>query len=209
MTSRTLALATASTAAKEVSVVSLAGKALALLGMLTVLTGVLYPLTVTFIARGVFPAEANGGLLIRDGKVVGSRFIGQPFEHPKYFWGRLSATAPAPYNAGASTGSNLGPTNDALTRSAERRIAALRAADPDNTTPVPVDLVTASASGLDPHITPAAARYQAARVARARGWPLERVQKVVDERTEGRMLGILGEPRVNVLLLNLALDETK
>jgi K+-transporting ATPase ATPase C chain len=180
-----------------------------MLAVLTLLTGVLYPMLVTGVAWAVFPAKARGSLVVRDGEVIGSRLIGQSFENPKFFWGRLSATTPMPYNGGASFGSNLGPTNGALTKAAEARIDALRAADPDNGAPVPVDLVTASGSGLDPHISMAAASYQARRVARARGLDVGRVQTLIEAHTEGRLLGILGEPTVNVLLLNLALDEVK
>jgi K+-transporting ATPase ATPase C chain len=173
---------------------------------LTVLTGALYPFAVTGIARLVFPAQAAGSLISRDGVTVGSALIGQPFGDPKYFWGRPSATGPTPYNAAASSGSNQGPLNPALHEAVRARIDALRAADPGNTAPIPVDLVTASGSGLDPHITPAAAEYQVARVARARGLMAERVRALVAAHTAGRQLGVLGEPRVNVLELNLALD---
>jgi K+-transporting ATPase ATPase C chain len=180
----------------------------ALLSLLlfTLLTGVAYPLAVTGIAQLVFPAQANGSLLVRDGAIVGSALIGQPFDDPKYFWSRPSATGPAGYNGAASSGSNLGPLNDDLTTAIAGRIAALRAADPGNTAPVPIDLVTSSASGLDPHISPAAARYQAARVARARGLAESAVLTLVAEHTRPRQLGILGEPVVAVLPLNLALD---
>lgn len=174
---------------------------------LTVLTGVLYPLAVTAIGQAVFPRQANGSLIERDGKVVGSALIGQQFDAPRYFWGRLSATTPNPYNAGSSGGSNLGPTNPALVDEVKARIAALQAADPDNQEAVPVDLVTSSASGLDPEISPAAAAYQVARVARARGLPVARVEALVAQATSGRQFGLLGEPRVNVLKLNLALDQ--
>ncbi|MDR5779027.1 potassium-transporting ATPase subunit KdpC [Caballeronia sp. LZ065] len=174
---------------------------------LTVLTGVLYPLAVTAIGQAVFPHQANGSLIERDGKVVGSALIGQQFDAPRYFWGRLSATTPNPYNAGSSSGSNLGPTNPALVDEVKARIAALQAADPNNHEAVPVDLVTSSASGLDPEISPAAAAYQVARVARARGLPVERVEVMVAQATSGRQFGLLGEPRVNVLKLNLALDK--
>jgi K+-transporting ATPase ATPase C chain len=185
---------------------SLAAKACGLLAVFTLVTGVVYPLLVTGIAQAAFRDRANGSLIVEGGKLRGSRLIGQPFESPKNFWGRLSATSPSPYNAASSSGSNLGPTNEALTKAAKTRIDALRAADPGNDAPVPVDLVTASASGLDPHISPAAAEYQIRRVARARGIPEERVRALVREFTEGRTLGVLGEPTVNVLLLNLALD---
>ncbi|VTU20801.1 Potassium-transporting ATPase C chain [Variovorax sp. PBS-H4] len=174
--------------------------------LLSALTGLLYPLAVTGAARALFPAQAEGSLVLRGGKPVGSSLIGQNFTDPAHFWGRPSATAPMPYNAGASGGSNQGPLNPALADAVKSRIDALRAADPGNTQPVPVDLVTASASGLDPHISPAAARYQAARVARSRKLPLGRVEQLVDDHIEGRWLGLIGEPRVNVLALNLALD---
>jgi K+-transporting ATPase ATPase C chain len=176
---------------------------------LAVVTGLLYPGAVTGIARAVFPHEAAGSLIEKDGKVVGSALIGQPFSEPKYFWGRLSATAPMPYNAAASVGSNLGPSNPALTDAARARIEALQAADPDNKAPVPVDLVTASGSGLDPHISPAAARYQAARVARLRGLSVAQVEALISANTEGPGLAVFGEPGVNVLKLNLALDGVK
>ncbi len=189
------------------SFVSLIGTALGMLLLLTLITGVAYPLLVTGIAKAAFPEQANGSLVVKDGKVAGSRLIGQPFEDPKHFWGRLSATAPAGYNAASSTGSNLGPMNPDLTRKAKERIDALRDADPGNEASVPVDLVTSSASGLDPHISPAAAEYQVRRVARARSVPEDRVRALVTKHTEGRDLGIVGEPRVNVLLLNLELDE--
>ena len=175
----------------------------------TVLTGVAYPLLLTGIAQGLMPNAANGSLIVQDGKPVGSALIGQPFRDAKYFWGRPSATGPFPYNAAASSGSNLGPTNPALAEAVGTRIAALRAADPGNEAPVPVDLVTASASGLDPHISPAAAQFQVPRVARARSLPEERVKQLVAQNTEHRQLGVLGEPRVNVLRLNLALDALK
>jgi K+-transporting ATPase ATPase C chain len=177
-----------------------------MLVLLTVLTGVVYPLALTAVAQLLVPARANGSLIVAGGRVVGSTLIGQPFDDPKYFWSRLSATSPSAYNAASSSGSNLGPLNDALRDAAKARVDALHAADPGNAAPIPVDLVTASASGLDPHISPAAARYQVARVARARGMGVGEVQALLEHYTEGRQLGILGEPRVNVLLLNRALD---
>jgi K+-transporting ATPase ATPase C chain len=182
--------------------------ALVLLVAFTIITGGVYPLLVTGIAQTLFPHQANGSLIVRDGKVAGSELIGQPFDDPKYFWGRPSATSPFPYNAAASSGSNLGPTNPALAKTVKERVDALRAADPGNTAPIPVDLVTASGSGLDPHISPAAALYQVQRVARARGTTEDAVRSLVQRHTEGRQFDVLGEPRVNVLLLNLALDGT-
>lgn len=173
---------------------------------LTLVTGVAYPLVVTGAAQALFPRQAAGSLIEVNGKPVGSALIGQNFSDPKYFWGRPSATGPMPYNASASSGSNQGPLNPALVDAVKGRVAALRAADPGNTSPVPVDLVTASASGLDPHISPAAARYQAARVARLRGLPVEKVQALVEQHRQAPLLGVLGEPRVNVLRLNLALQ---
>ena len=183
--------------------------ALVLFLLLTVLTGFLYPLVVTGLAQLLFPARAAGSLVTRDGHAVGSRLIGQSFSDPKYFWSRPSATTPQPYNGTASTGSNLGPLNPALQEAIGSRVAALRAADPGNSAPVPIDLVTASASGLDPEISLAAANSQAARVARARGLAPERVQALIAQHAEGTLLGVLGEPRVNVLELNLALDALK
>ena len=180
--------------------------AMLVLVVLTIVTGVAYPLLITGVAQLVFPREANGSLIERDGKLLGSALIGQPFSDPKYFWPRPSATAPVPYNAGASSGSNQGPLNPALTDAVKARVEALKAADPGQTNPIPVDLVTASGSGLDPHISPAAAQYQVPRVARVRGLPEEKVRTLVAQHTQGRQLGILGEPRVNVLELNLALD---
>src|SRR6267143_4467091 len=180
--------------------------ALMVLLLLTLITGVAYPLLVTGIAQAVFPAQAQGSLIVKDGKVVGSRLIGQPFDDPKYFWNRPSATSPFADNAGSSSGSNLSPTNPDLVKAVQGRVDALRGADPVNTAPVPADLVTASASGLDPHISPAAAFYQAPRVAKARKLPPETVRELVERHIEGRFLGFLGEPRVNVLALNLALD---
>lgn len=180
--------------------------ALTLFVVLSLVTGLAYPLVVTGIAQSVFPAEANGSLIVHDGKTVGSAMIGQTFADPGHFWSRPSATSPMPYNAANSSGSNLAPTAPALIDAVKTRVEALRAADPGNTSPVPVDLVTTSASGLDPHISRAAADYQAARVARVRGLPLTRVQALVEQHTERRALGFLGEPRVHVLKLNLALD---
>lgn len=180
--------------------------ALTLFVVLSLITGLLYPLLVTGVAQTAFPHQANGSLITQGGKTVGSELIGQSFTEPGHFWGRPSATAPMPYNASASGGSNLGPTNPALADAVKARIEALRAADPGNTQPVPVDLVTASASGLDPHISPAAAAYQAERVARARSLPVAQVQALVQQHTENPWLGLLGEPRVNVLALNLALE---
>ncbi|MGE5687410.1 MAG: potassium-transporting ATPase subunit KdpC [Gemmatimonadota bacterium] len=172
----------------------------------TLLTGAVYPAAITVVARLAFPRQAGGSLIVRDGKEVGSSLLGQYTEDPKYFWGRLSATSPSPDNAASSSGSNLGPSNPALRDAVKARVAALRALDSTNTAPVPIDLATASGSGLDPHISPAAAAYQLARVARARGIDTTTVRALVLAHTEGRQLGILGEPRVNVLELNLALD---
>ena len=180
--------------------------ALTSLILFTLITGVAYPLVVTGIAQVIFPFRANGSLIVKDGKVVGSALIGQVFDEPKYFWGRPSATSPFGYNAAASSGSNLSPTNPDLVKAVQGRVEALRAADPGNTAPVPVDLVTASGSGLDPHISPAAALYQVPRVARERKLAPDAVRALVDRNTEGRFWGLLGEPRVNVLALNLALD---
>ena len=183
--------------------------ALVLFFVLTLLTGVAYPLVVTGIAKTLFPEQAAGSLISRDGKTVGSALIGQNFSDLRHFWGRPSATSPMPYNAAASSGSNQGPLNPALVEAVKGRVDALRAADPGNTAAVPVDLVTASASGLDPHISPAAARYQVARIAKLRGLPAERVQALVDVQTEKPWLGVLGESQVNVLRLNLALDNLR
>jgi potassium-transporting ATPase KdpC subunit len=176
------------------------------LALLSIVTGVAYPMVVTAVAQLVFPHQANGSLIVKDGKTVGSELIGQPFDDPKYFWGRPSATSPFGYNAGSSVGSNLSPTNPDLIKTVQGRVDALRAADPGNTAPVPVDLVTASGSGLDPHISPAAALYQVRRVAQARKSDETAVRQLVEQNTERRWLGLLGEPRVNVLRLNLALD---
>ena len=175
----------------------------------TVLVGLLYPLVVTGVAQLAFPHQANGSLIVVNGKTVGSTLIGQQFTDSKYFWGRLSATGPYPYNAASSSGSNLGPSNPALLDEVKARIAALKAADPGNTQPIPVDLVTSSGSGLDPDISVAAALYQLPRVARLRGLSESAVRTLVDQYTQGRTLGFLGEPRINVLQLNLALDAIK
>lgn len=189
--------------------------AIIVLALLTLITGIIYPLVVTVIAQVAFPAQANGSLIMKDGQPIGSHLIGQQFDDPKYFWGRLSATGTYPYNAfnadalTASSGSNYGPLNPSLLEMVQGRIDALKAADPDNTQSIPVDLVTASGSGLDPHISPAAAAYQVARVARVRGLDVSVVQQLVAQHTEGRDLAVLGEPRVNVLELNLALDNVK
>jgi K+-transporting ATPase ATPase C chain len=180
--------------------------ALAMLIVMTAITGAIYPAVVTGIAQAIFPTQANGSLIDQDGKSVGSALIGQPFGDPRHFWSRPSATSPFPNNASSSSGSNQGPLNPALADAVAGRIKALRDADPENTAPVPVDLVTASGSGLDPHISPAAAEYQVARIAKARGLDPAKVKALVAEHTEGRQLGFLGEPRINVLALNLALD---
>ncbi|NHN76573.1 potassium-transporting ATPase subunit KdpC [Azotobacter chroococcum] len=180
--------------------------AVSLFLLLSAVTGLAYPLAVTGIAQTVFPERAAGSLIRKDGQLVGSELIGQPFSAPKYFWGRPSATAPRPYNAAASSGSNLGPLNPALVEAASARIEALRAADPGNAQAVPVELVSASASGLDPHVSPAAALWQVPRVARVRGLPEAQVRSLVESHVAGRQWGLLGEPRVNVLQLNLALD---
>ena len=189
--------------------------AIVLLVLFTIITGVIYPLVVTGIAQLVFPSQANGSLIIKNGKALGSELIGQSFDDPKYFWGRLSDTGDFPYNAfnaetlTGSSGSNYGPLNPALTKAAQDRINALKAADPSNNSPVPVDLVTASGSGLDPNISIAAALYQVSRVAKARGMTEDAVRALVNQYTSGRQFGIFGEPRVNVLELNLALDGIK
>ncbi len=173
----------------------------------TVLTGIVYPLVVTGIAQGFFPHQANGSIIMKDGKAVGSELIGQQFDDPKYFWGRLSATTPYPYNGGSSTGSNLGPNNADLMKAVQARIDALLAADPANTEKIPVELVTASGSGLDPHISIAAAEYQVHRVARVRGLNESVVRELISRYGQGRWIGLIGEPVINVLELNLALDE--
>jgi len=183
--------------------------ALIFLGLFTVITGIIYPLVVTGLAQAFFHHQANGSLINENGKNIGSELIGQPFSDPKYFWGRLSATGPFPYNSASSSGSNYGPANPALREAIQARIDALKAVDPDNNEPIPVDLVTYSASGLDPHISIAAANYQVPRVARYRGLSEEQVYALVNRFAESRQFGILGEPRVNVLRLNLALDEEK
>jgi potassium-transporting ATPase KdpC subunit len=181
-----------------------------LFSLLTVLTGLIYPLVITGIAQALFPMKATGSLIkASDGSIVGSKLIGQSFNDPKYFWGRLSATAGNPYNAAASGGSNLSVSNQALLDQVQARIDALQAADPTNTLTIPVDLVTASASGLDPDISIASANYQAARVARVRNIAIETVKSLIDQNTSGRVLGFIGEPRVNVLNLNIALDALK
>jgi len=177
--------------------------------ILSIVTGIAYPLIVTGVAQVVFPAKANGSFIQQGGKPVGSELIGQTFADAKHFWNRASATSPYPYNASASSGSNQGPLNPALADAVTGRVNALRDADPGNTAPVPADLVTASASGLDPHISPAAAEYQVARVARARGLDAQKVRTLVTQATEERQFGFLGEPRVNVLRLNLALDDLR
>lgn len=183
--------------------------ALVMLLLFTVITGIAYPLVVTGLAQGLFRSQANGSLVEAQGKPAGSALIGQPFSDTGHFWSRPSATGPYPYNAAASSGSNQGPLNPALKEAVEGRVKALRDADPGNTAPVPVDLVTASASGLDPHISPAAAEYQVSRVARERKLAPGKVRELVAQATEGRQLGVLGEPRVNVLRLNLSLDAVR
>lgn len=188
---------------------SIVRPALVLFAALTLVTGVVYPLAVTGIAQTVFPAQAAGSLIEKDGKAVGSALIGQNFSDPKNFWGRPSATSPMANNASNSSGSNQGPLNPALIEAVKGRIASLQSADPDNKLPIPVDLVTASASGLDPHISVAGANYQAARVARVRSVPLAQVQVLIGQATERQLLGFIGEPRVNVLRLNLALSELR
>jgi len=184
-------------------------QAFLLLMVMSLLTGILYPLVITGIAQVAFPRQANGSLIHRDGKPVGSSLVGQPFTDPKYFWSRPSATSPMPYNAESSRGSNLGPLNADLMKAVQERIAVLRKADPDNKLPIPVDLITSSASGLDPHISPAAADYQVGRVAKARGMDEKVVRQLVAKHTEGRTFGLLGEPRVNVVELNLDLENSR
>lgn len=174
---------------------------------LTVIFGVAYPGITTLVAQTLFAGQSQGSMMVKDGKTIGSRLVGQNFSDPKYFWGRLSATGPVPYNAAASSGSNLSIANDTFLNNAKARIAALAAADPANKAAIPVDLVTASGSGLDPHISPAAAEYQAARVARLRGMGYDTIKALIAEHTQSRQLGVFGEPVVNVLTLNLALDE--
>lgn len=183
--------------------------AIASLFVFTIITGVIYPLGVTGIAQLLLPSQANGSIIMNDGKAVGSSLIGQPFDEPKYFWGRLSATAPFPYNSAASTGSNLAQSNPALLDNIKGRVAALKTADPEASALVPADLATASGSGLDPHISPGAAEYQVVRVARNRGIDESVIRALIAANVEARLLGIFGEPRVNVLKLNIALDELK
>ena len=182
---------------------------LVLFVLLTVITGIVYPLAVTGIGKVAFPNQVSGSLVMRDGKAVGSALIGQSFQEPKYFWGRVSATSPMPNNGLASGGSNFGPTNPALLDAVRARILALKSADPDNSSPIPVDLVTASGSGIDPHVSPAAAFYQVARVARERHLDVGKVRQLVSAHVEPSQWGIFGEARVNVLLLNLALDRAQ
>lgn len=174
--------------------------------LLTVMTGIIYPLLVTGVAQLAFPEKANGSLLRQGSRYAGSELIGQPFGDPKYFWGRLSATPDFPYNSASSGGSNVGPSNPALVEAVKARVEAVQKAEPGNKSPIPIDLVTASGSGLDPHISPAAALYQVPRVARVRGLSEDRVRRLAERFIEPRQWGFLGEPRVNVLKLNLALD---
>ncbi len=181
--------------------------AISLVVLMTILLGIVYPLIITGVGKLAFPHQADGSLIYRDGKLGGSTLIGQSFSDPKYFWGRPSATSPQPYNGLASSGSNLGPLNPALLDAVKANIKALQDADPENRQPIPVDLVTASASGLDPDISPAGAQYQAARVARARNLPLAQVEELIKTHERGRLFGLIGERRVNVLALNLALDQ--
>jgi len=183
--------------------------AISLLVLMTILLGIVYPLVITGLAKVAFPRQAEGSLIYRDGKLIGSTLIGQSFSDPKYFWGRPSATSPQPYNGLASSGSNLGPLNPALLDGVKANAKALHDADPDNRRPIPVDLVSASASGLDPEISPAAAHYQAARVASARNLPLEQVETLIRAHEQGRLFALVGERRVNVLELDLALDRMR
>jgi len=198
---------TSSEKTASVSITSLLRPALSVFLLLTLITGILYPLLVTGVGKIIYPTQATGSLVMKDGKAVGSSLIGQNFSDPKYFWGRLSATAPQAYNASASSGSNYGPMNPALLDAVKSRVDALHAADPNNTAPIPVDLVTASGSGLDPHISVAAAKYQLQRVASARNLDAAAVATLLEQHTEQRQWLLFGEPRVNVLLLNLSLDQ--
>jgi K+-transporting ATPase ATPase C chain len=191
----------------EESMTSTIRNALMSLLLYTVLTGIIYPLFVTGISQVIFPLQANGSIIMKNGKLVGSSLLGQQFDDPKYFWGRLSATIPYPYNGGSSLGSNLGPNNPELMKAVQIRAESLRSADPDNRAKIPVDLVTASGSGLDPHISPAAAEYQLHRVATMRGIDEAKMRTLIEQHTHGRWIGLIGEPVVNVLELNLAVDE--
>jgi K+-transporting ATPase ATPase C chain len=177
--------------------------------ILTIITGVLYPLFITGIAQSFFHAKANGSLIYQDGKIIGSALIGQPFDDPKYLWGRLSATSPVPYNSSSSSGSNIGPSNPALLEVVKARIEKLRAADPKNKMPIPVDLVTSSASGLDPHISLAGAYYQISRIAKHRGLSVNIVKNIIDRNANGRLFGLIGEPVVNVVKVNMDLDSSR
>jgi K+-transporting ATPase ATPase C chain len=181
--------------------------AITLFLLFTLLTGAIYPVAITVLAQTIFPHRANGSILEPNGQAIGSELIGQQFDDPRYFWGRPSATEKVPYDAALSSGSNLGPTNDDLLNKIKERVEAIRQAHPDLTGPIPADLVTASASGLDPHISPAAAQFQVTRVAKVRSMSKDRIQELINANTEGREFGVLGEPRVNVLRLNLALDQ--
>jgi K+-transporting ATPase ATPase C chain len=177
--------------------------------ILTVITGILYPMFITWVAQAFFHSQANGSLIYRDGKPTGSALIGQQFDDPKYLWGRISATSTVPYNSASSAGSNLGPSNPALVNNLKARITVLRSSDPDNNLPIPVDLVTSSASGLDPHISRAAGYYQIRRIARTRGMPEEAIKHIIDRNTTGRLFGLMGESVVNVLKVNIDLDSHK